>query len=371
MWKNKYQAVIVTKQLQPLQFCKRFIGNVDKRDLFWHIQDIEDYYDKSLLNSFYTLISSLSEAKKIFGITYELGYSNYSFELWVLLHVANMSQTLSTRKDYLKYINKYFKKKYKRFEEFKNEKEFVLILKNFVTIESVTQAISNANKIVSNNFELQKPVSYKKCFPQKGTIFFRDRIIDENIKKGKTLKAIIDIYNDKNLFDKDYIKIEYEKFLDKIRMRKKEWDIKVSDFIIENIGKHQLFFDPNHPTNFFIKYVSDKVLKILGVNSDELIAKPKLTLDSYQMPICASIIDYFGLDYDLNNNEIRNHGRKIYKCHINLKKYIIQYYCYIWQDSSFPIIQRVWSFLLHSLLGSFGLIISAISYVKRKVLLIK
>ncbi len=160
--KNKYQAVIVTKQLQPVQFCKRFAGNADKRDLFLHIQDIEDYYDKSFLNSFYALISSLSEAKKVFGVSYELGYSNYSFELWLLLHVSFMSQTLSGRKDYLKYINKCFKKKYKRLDEFKNEKEFSLILENYVTLETVKKAIANAKRIVANNAEFQNAITFKR-----------------------------------------------------------------------------------------------------------------------------------------------------------------------------------------------------------------
>ena len=150
-------------------------------------------------------------------------------------------------------------------------------------------------------------------------------------------------------------------------MREKEWDIKVSDFIIENIDKKPLFFDPNHPTNFFFKYVYTKLLKKLDIKEKSLIKEPTLSLETYQMPLCASIIDYFGLDYDLNNIEIRKHGYKLYKCHLDLKKYIIHYYSYIWQDSSFCLRQRILSFLLHLFYSSFGFVIDVMSFIKRKV----
>ena len=218
--------------------------------------------------------------------------------------------------------------------------------------------------------QYRKNNELKTYFPYKGTIFFRDQIIDENIKKGKTINEIIDIYNDKNLFKKYYIKAEYEKFLDKIRMREQEWDIKVSDFIIENINKKQLFFDPNHPTNFFINYIYLELLPKLDIKDKSLNTEPILSLEAYQMPLCASIIDYFILDYDLNNHEIRKHGRKMYKCKMNLKKYIIQYYCYIWQDSSFCLRHRILSFLLHLLYGSFGLATNTFSFVVRRLFIL-
>ena len=181
--KNRYQAVIVCKQLQPLQFCKRFVGNADRKDVFLHVQDIEDYYNKSLLNNFYALLKNISDAKKIFGINYELGYSNYSFELWLLLHVCGMSQTLSSRKDYLRYINKYFQKKYVKFEQFKSEKEFCSILNEFVTIDSVKYAIKNAEKIVAINCEAQKHISYKnfEFYPQNPDLTVH-RIVDRILK---------------------------------------------------------------------------------------------------------------------------------------------------------------------------------------------
>lgn len=47
-------------------------------------------------------------------IKYENGYSNLTFELWILLHKTDCNGCTSERKNYLEKINKTFNKKISR-----------------------------------------------------------------------------------------------------------------------------------------------------------------------------------------------------------------------------------------------------------------
>ena len=161
--------------MSPLEYAKRNAykpiekrrGN--KKIPFIHIQDIEDYYDNFQRAKFYGMIDDMRKAEDMFGITYKLGYSNYTFELWMLLHVADVNFAVRDRSSYLGLINRYFHRNYKSIDEFKKQNEFGKILDQFVTLDSVKLAIARAEKIVRNN-DLDKKSKDKYS----GFTFFRD-----------------------------------------------------------------------------------------------------------------------------------------------------------------------------------------------------
>lgn len=118
-----------------------------------HVQDIEDYHDGNQREKFYKLIDEMRTAENLFGISYELGYSNYTFELWMLLHVADITHSVHNRYAYLPLINKWFHRSYTSIDEFKRQDEFQRILNEYVTLDSIKQAIRRAKKIVQNNYD--------------------------------------------------------------------------------------------------------------------------------------------------------------------------------------------------------------------------
>lgn len=186
----------------------------------------------------------------------------------------------------------------------------------------------------------------------KGTFTFRDRLIEDALRKGKSLRNIVDIYKDVN-YEIDYIKTNYENFKEKILKREKDWDIKVSEFIDENITKSKLFFDPNHPRPIVIRYIAEQVLIKLGVVNNDL-SKKDFLLDSFEMPICASVIAYFGLDSSMIDEKIRvNSNNKFTLCPLNLKFYVFQYFCMVWHDKTFPIKTRILSFICYCFATSY------------------
>ena len=173
--RSTYNLKVTPRKMSPLEYAKRNAFKTTGRrqrskDLpYIHIQDIEDYYDAFQQKKFFNMIDEMRLAEEKFGIDYDLGYSNYTFELWMLLHVTDMAYAIQDRHSYLAPINRWFHRKYKDIDEFKNHDEFRKILEEFVTLDSIFQAISRARRIVDNNGKAGK---VKETY--RGFSFYRD-----------------------------------------------------------------------------------------------------------------------------------------------------------------------------------------------------
>lgn len=187
---NKYNAKVICKKADPESFAKRnsYFGveKIGKRQLpYLHIQDIEDYYDSGQQKRFYALLDEIRKTESEFGIQYKLGYSNFTFELWLLLHVADMNHALTDRYAYLQDINRYFNRHYATLDDFKKHDEFQTILDQFVTLDSVRSAIKRAEHIVAENKAGQKICEHYKNFS-----FFRD---NPDVTVHDVVKIIFDV----------------------------------------------------------------------------------------------------------------------------------------------------------------------------------
>ncbi|MCD8000738.1 MAG: hypothetical protein LUH21_26330 [Clostridiales bacterium] len=80
-------------------------------------------------------------------------------------------------------------------------------------------------------------------------------------------------------------------------MREIDWDIKISRFIKTNYNKIQLFYDPNHPTNELIYYITSNLFSILSLDEVDLKRFNILKLDSYEMPIYSAVKRGLNLNY--------------------------------------------------------------------------
>lgn len=170
------------------------------------------------------------------------------------------------------------------------------------------------------------------------TYFFRDSIVDSHVDKPFKLSILVKSdYENPNLFDGDDIIASFEAFINKVRKREQDWDIKVSDFILENYRSHQLFYDPNHPTNYFLNYIASELLKLL-VNADVAIKQLKadICLDSIEMPICKSVVEALQLNWA--NNLIRKSRPKTNRLQreMSLGNYVYQYMSCFWVVEDCP-----------------------------------
>ena len=83
-------------------------------------------------------------------LTYNLGYSNFAFELWMVLHKAECNAPLTHRHQYLNPINNAFQENFRSLDQYKSESNFKRILSK-ITISDVQDAIRRSTRIMENN----------------------------------------------------------------------------------------------------------------------------------------------------------------------------------------------------------------------------
>ena len=106
------------------------------------------------------------------------------------------------------------------------------------------------------------------------------------------------IYTNKNYYDKKYCQkllLDSYKSLQE-RENKNNVDIRISDFIHENLNKQKLFNCSNHPKPPVIQYVIDNILHQLDLHFE--IKAIKSSLDLLESPTHPSIHQNLGLGYE-------------------------------------------------------------------------
>ncbi len=90
---------------------------------------------------FRTTLKLMKEAR-ISGkkVKYTLGYSNLTFDLWMILHKIDCYNSFDFRKQYLKIINKAFQERFTTMDEYKEQANFCRILKK-LSLNNVWDAI--------------------------------------------------------------------------------------------------------------------------------------------------------------------------------------------------------------------------------------
>lgn len=102
---------------------------------------------------FYKTLTRMKEAQNIGRqIKYQLGYSNFTFELWIILHKIDFNTPLNHRSQYFSFINRAYGEQFNNLDDYKRENNFKQILKK-LTIDNVREAIKRAKDIMNKNKE--------------------------------------------------------------------------------------------------------------------------------------------------------------------------------------------------------------------------
>ena len=124
---------------------------LDKTEIV-HIFDRESE-EPIHVQQFATTLERMKKAQQIGkAIHYELGYSNFAFDLWVALHKADCNGSLSYRHQYLGAINRAFQEQFSSMDEYKKEDNFKRLLDK-LTLADVWTAVERAEKIMNRNKE--------------------------------------------------------------------------------------------------------------------------------------------------------------------------------------------------------------------------
>lgn len=127
----------------------------------FHICDYESD-DENHKKQFDKVLKDLKSVRLLHkNIKYKLGYSNFSFELWIILHKIQQKSMVSSRKQYLTGINKAYNEKFKCLDDYKEEKNFKEKILSKINLNDVINAVNNGNEIRKIN-ERNSKKNYRK-----------------------------------------------------------------------------------------------------------------------------------------------------------------------------------------------------------------
>lgn len=144
------------------------------------ITQLVDYESKeqSDENTFKATLDDMHSASKLKTIKFALGYTNLTFELWLIWHKRDWFGRVSTKEDYLKILNQAYGTDFESLRKYKQKDNFQKIL-NKITISDVIDAIQRAEATRKKNEKELRAQVYKKYR------YFRDNpdsSVQESIK---------------------------------------------------------------------------------------------------------------------------------------------------------------------------------------------
>lgn len=127
-------------------------------------------------------------------------------------------------------------------------------------------------------------------------LFNKDMVLEEAWENcaSKSIIAIRDYINS-YIFDKDMIKQLFEKNIESIQDRERNWSIKVSDFILNNYKKARMFNDYVHPSVLIMRKICKDLYDLLNIVDVDLETVDDnvfwIGMDMYTYPQIAEILE--------------------------------------------------------------------------------
>lgn len=148
---KKTITIIPKKEKSPKSASKKF--TLLKKTTIYHVFDRESE-DEFHVKQFHDTLTEMADIQKTGrSIVYKLAYSNYTFDLWMILHKMACETSLVSRDKYLTHINRAYGKNFKSMAEYKKEDNFKDLLKT-LSIDDVKKAIERADSIMQKNIDM-------------------------------------------------------------------------------------------------------------------------------------------------------------------------------------------------------------------------
>ena len=132
----------------PLKRAKGLVTTT-KTEIY-HISDYESdeaVHVKQFTDTMDRMKAAMGLGKQII---YKFGYSNLTFDLWIVLHKADCFGSLVHRKNYLSHINRAYGEEFESMDEYKHEDNFKRCLKK-LSLDDVIKAVERSEKIMEHN----------------------------------------------------------------------------------------------------------------------------------------------------------------------------------------------------------------------------
>ncbi|MCO1601466.1 RloB family protein [Desulfosporosinus nitroreducens] len=135
----------------PLKRAKSLIlTGVKNKTVITHIFDRESE-EEVHTKQFYDTLDAMKKSERLGKqIKYQLGYSNFTFELWMVLHKVDCNRSFTRRSQYLQSINRAYIENFPNLDQYKQETNFHRVLSK-LTLADVKDAITRSKCIMQRN----------------------------------------------------------------------------------------------------------------------------------------------------------------------------------------------------------------------------
>lgn len=146
----------------PLDLAKSLV--ITGKTEVYHLSDYES--DEQIhVEQFIRTMDNMKEANNLGKqITYKFGYSNLTFDLWIILHMVACNGSFFHRKNYIMPLNRAYGENFESMAEYKHENNFKRCLAK-LQLANVIDAINRAKSImqrnIDNGYNLQQYKGYK------------------------------------------------------------------------------------------------------------------------------------------------------------------------------------------------------------------
>lgn len=134
----------------PLKRAKSLV--VMGKTTIYHLSDYESDEDVHV-REFTETMDNLKKARELGKqIAYKFGYSNLTFDLWIVLHKSDCNSSMIHRSKYLPKINSAYGENFESMKEYKHEHNFKRCLSK-LSLQNVVEAVNRAESIMKANEE--------------------------------------------------------------------------------------------------------------------------------------------------------------------------------------------------------------------------
>ena len=137
----------------PLKYAKKI--NALSTIQAVHVFDFEETNNES---AFQTTLDYMKKAEsQTKKVKYQLAYTNFCFELWIILHKKRFTTSLPNKNAYLVSINSIYNQSFESLLQYKHKDNFEKILDK-LSIDDVKVAITNAYYLDNKNADNGNPL---------------------------------------------------------------------------------------------------------------------------------------------------------------------------------------------------------------------
>ncbi len=164
-------------------------------------------------------------------------------------------------------------------------------------------------------FQTEEKINSADAGRSKIPLFWKDTLLDEIFESGhyedaKVLLQEIESYE----FDIDRLSEKFFQVMNEIKSRERKWDIKISNYIMENYKKIPLFNDLGHPSRELCIYICKELLKLLEIRDVDVetvaFRNPSLFELGQQSFVWLGIRRGLGIEYE--RKEVRTYSSDYY-----------------------------------------------------------